>query len=180
LWFAVSPDNRIVVYKEVHEPDMIVSEAASKIIEINNNDVIQCTYAPSDLHARTKDGGKTIFDLFYQNGIRLTDTSNRREQGWLSVKEAIKITKSRDMETGKELLIPSLQIFSNCTHLIEYFPQIKRSQKNPNDCDTQPHEITHILDALRYFCVNMFAVHQSEEKQERYIDGSYLDEFETW
>ena len=27
-------------------------------------------------------------------------------------------------------------------------------EKNTNDVSTEPHELTHICDALRYFCVN--------------------------
>ena len=32
-------------------------------------------------------------------------------------------------------------------------PLILHDDKNPSDCSTEPHDITHICDALRYFCV---------------------------
>ena len=32
-------------------------------------------------------------------------------------------------------------------------PQIQHDERNPNDCANEPHELTHICDALRYFCV---------------------------
>ena len=30
---------------------------------------------------------------------------------------------------------------------------MQHDQKNPSDCAKTPHEITHLPDALRYFCV---------------------------
>ena len=38
--------------------------------------------------------------------------------------------------------------------LIEYLPQLQHDEKNVNDCANEPHELTHICDALRYFCVS--------------------------
>ena len=46
-----------------------------------------------------------------------------------------------------------LKIFKNCTNLIKYLPQLCHDERNPTDCATEPHEITHAPDALRGFCV---------------------------
>ena len=51
---------------------------------------------------------------------------------------------------GKE---PQLQIFSNCEKLIKHLPELQRNPKKPNDTLTEPHEITHSPDALRYFAI---------------------------
>ena len=45
-------------------------------------------------------------------------------------------------------------MFSNCINLISNLPEIQRDDKNPNDCATEPHELTHITDSLRYFCIS--------------------------
>ena len=56
-------------------------------------------------------------------------------------------------ESGGNKKDSRLKIFSNCTELIEYLPALQRSAKNPTDCMTEPHNITHLPDALRYFVV---------------------------
>ena len=58
------------------------------------------------------------------------------------------------------------KIFRNCSHLIKYLPQLQIDEKNPNDVATEPHYLTHIADALRYFCVN-FTNPAEEPKDER-------------
>ena len=49
-------------------------------------------------------------------------------------------------ETGA----PALRIFSTCRNLIRCLPLLQHDAHNPNDCATEPHEITHAPDALRY------------------------------
>ena len=39
-----------------------------------------------------------------------------------------------------------------CRGLIRNLGLIQSDEKNPSDCATEPHNITHICDALRYFC----------------------------
>lgn len=47
-----------------------------------------------------------------------------------------------------------LKIFKNCRNLLRTLPAIPRDKKRPNDCATDPHELTHAPDALRYlFCM---------------------------
>ena len=45
-----------------------------------------------------------------------------------------------------------------CRDLIAYLPRLMRDEKDPNDCKTKPHEITHITDALRYFATYHTAI----------------------
>jgi hypothetical protein len=46
-----------------------------------------------------------------------------------------------------------LHIFRTCTNIIKNLPQLQFDTKRINDCLTEPHEITHVCDALRYFSV---------------------------
>ena len=73
-----------------------------------------------------------------------------------ALKEALKVVNTRDIHTGEPTKTAKLKIFSTCTTLIKHLPQIQRDEKDPNDCATEPHYITHILDALRYYCVVKF------------------------
>jgi phage terminase large subunit len=147
---AVAPDGRVYVYKEVNKPDLIISEASKEIIRVNGDDDIRYTYAPGDLWSRTKDSGITIQETFSKHGVRLTQVSNKRVQGWLTVKEHLAVIDTRDAITGAPIKRANLTIFNTCATLIKHIAMIQRDDKDPNDCATQPHDITHICDALRY------------------------------
>ena len=159
LWFAVSPSNEVYCYKELHEPELIISEAAARIKEVNGNDKIYHTYAPSDLNSRTKDSGVKISETFSKNGVHFRETSNKRAQGSLAVKEALKVVTKRNIHTGEPELTSNLRIFNNCTNLIKYLPQILKDEKDANCYAEKPHHLTHIIDALRYYCVTRYNKH---------------------
>lgn len=152
-WIAIDTQGYAYVYKELYESDLIVSEAAKRIKEINNNDAIKIKYAPPDLENRQKDTGKSTFDLFREHGESLVKADNRRVDGWLAVKEWLKVFEVRDEQTGEMKKISRLKIFDNCTNLIRTLSQIQKDEKDPNNCATEPHELTHAPDALRYFCI---------------------------
>ena len=148
LWIAVSPDNRSYVYKELYKPNLPVSEAAREILYTNNGEPVYEFLAPPDLWSRQRETGRTTAEIFADAGIFLAKTSNNRVAGWLAVKEQLKIIKD---ETGKQTA--QLQIFKNCANLIKCLPQLCHDDRNPTDCATEPHEITHAPDALRGYCV---------------------------
>ena len=64
------------------------------------------------------------------------------------------IPTKKNEHTGEIEEVSDLVIFNNVNILIEYLPQIQHDEKKVNDCATEPHELTHICDALRYFCVS--------------------------
>lgn len=156
LWYAVDPQNNVYVYKELHEPNHIISQAAKRIVEVNGDDKITQTYAPGDLWNRRQDTGKSAAEIFGENGVSFYKSSQNRIQGWYSIKEAINVIESQDEQTGTPIKTAKLRIFNNCTRLIANLPQIQQSERDPNDCANEPHDITHICDALRYFCVMRF------------------------
>lgn len=145
LWVAVDEDGRAYVYRELKMTDQIVTDAA-RLIHDNTglSEKIQITFAPPDLWNRQKDTGKNMAELFMTSGVALVKADNNRVQGWLQVKEFLKV------KNGK----PGLVIFKTCRGLIEDIQAIQSDEKNPNDCAKEPHEITHINDALRYFCIS--------------------------
>ena len=101
----------------------------------------------------------------------LTKTSVDRVDGWLATKEWLKVINTKDMETGKPTQTSKLKIFMNCINLTKNLPQAQRDERNPSDVSTEPHEITHILDALRYFCVNF--TYSAEEEIEKQVALPY-------
>lgn len=145
LWIAVDFSGRCYVYREYCESDLVVSDAARVMRACTPaEERVSFTIAPPDMWNRQKDSGKNMAELFMQNGIGLLKASNSRIQGWLVLKELMKLRKD-----GK----PGLIIFSDCKSLIEFLPALQHDTKNPSDCAKEPHEITHAPDALRYFAV---------------------------
>lgn len=145
LWIAVDFSGRCYVYREYCESDLVVSDAARVMRACTPpEERVSFTIAPPDMWNRQKDSGKNMAELFMQNGIGLLKASNSRIQGWLALKELMKLRKD-----GK----PGLIIFSDCKSLIEFLPALQHDTKNPSDCSKEPHEITHAPDALRYFAV---------------------------
>lgn len=168
-WIAIDTYGNAFVYKELYEPDLIISEAAKRIKEVNGNDKIKIKYAPSDLENRRQETGKSAFDIFKENGEHLTPSDRAREAGWFAVKEWLKVYETKDEQTGEIIQTAKLKIFSNCKNIIRTLPQLKQCEDNPNDVDTEPHEITHAPDALRGFCI--MRSRPTIEKKSDYIEG---------
>ena len=139
VWAAFDGDGNCFVYREIYKPELIVSQAAAEILSHKGDNIYACFAAP-DLWGRTADRGKSRAELFGDCGLQLTQISARgRVDGWLNLKEWLKASPS-----------PRLKIFSNCRNLIRTLPMLTHDPHNPDDCATQPHEITHAPDALRY------------------------------
>ena len=108
---------------------------------------------------RNKDTGKSTADIFAENGQFLTKADNNRVQGWLALHEWLKVYED---EQGQ--LNSKFKIFNTCTNAIRTLPAVVHDEKNPNDVSTEPHELTHMPDAIRYFCT-MWQLPESRMKQ---------------
>jgi len=183
LWIAVDTHNNAYVYKELYESNLIISDAAQRILEVNEDDEIYTSYAPPDLFNRRQETGKSAVDIFRDNGVDFIKSNNDRILGWYNVKEWIKPHKMKDEQTGEVKLVPQLKVFYGCKNLIRCFPQIQCDKNNPNDVANIPHELTHILDSVRGFCAMRISATENympkkpstlwmfntEEKEEGYI-----------
>lgn len=157
LFIAIDTKGKAYVYNEIHKSNLIVSEAVQTLKSYMRQNKYKYIYAPPDLWNRNRDTGKSTAELFYEGGVDLTKASNNRIAGWLNVKEWLRVKKVRHEQTGELYEDSVLKIFSNCLNLIKYLPQLQHDEKEPNDVATEPHEPTHITDALRYFCVSRTA-----------------------
>lgn len=166
LFIAVDTKGKAYVYNEIHKSDLIVSDARQTLKSIMRNHKYKAIYAPPDLWNRNRDTGKSTAELFFEGGIDLSKASNDRKAGWLNVKEWLKIKKVKNEQTGEVYEDSDIKIFSNCINLVRCLPQLQHDEKDPNDVATEPHEITHITDALRYFCINHIAPAKAIKKDE--------------
>lgn len=159
IWVAVDFAGRCWVYREAQESGLIVSQAAELIRAMTPpGERVECTMAPPDMWSRQKDSGKTMAELFARHGVDLVRAGNHRLHGWMAVKEALGPMRG----PGDR---PGLLVSRECRGLIENLKSIQHDPKRPGDCATEPHEITHICDALRYFCATRtLAAQQTREK----------------
>ncbi len=143
LWIAIDERGDYYVYREYAESDKVISEGASDILSLSEGEKIIYTTAPDDLWSRSQETAKSKADIFRENGLSLFKASRNREAGWLAIKELLRVKGGQSR----------LKIFKNCVGLIECLPALQVDAKRPTDCMTEPHDITHLPDALRYFCL---------------------------
>lgn len=144
-WIAVDGDGRAFVYKEVYRSGLVVS-AAAELIRSLTTEPVYAYIAPPDMWNRRQDSGRSVAEIFFEHGIVLTRAENSRVAGWFDLHEWL-----RPMKTafgGKE---PMLKVFSCCRNLIRSLPALVVDKNNPSDASTEPHEVTHAPDAIRYF-----------------------------
>ncbi len=145
-WIAVDQNGREYVYKEIHKPNMVVSEAAKYLKSVDDPETL-IYFAPPDMWSRRNDTGRSVAEIFTDFGIYLSRAKADRHTGWIDVKEHLHPGFD---EMGNK--VAGLRIFANCKNLIHDIPLAQFDETDPDDMSKDPHEITHSLDAIRYFC----------------------------
>lgn len=172
LWVAVDTCGNAYVYRELNKSGLVVSEAAAEIrSHTPQGERIRETYCPPDMWSRQKDSGKTMAELFFAGGIDIVAASSDRHQGWLQVKEALRVFDLRDEISGECKKAAKLYMMANCTELIRNIPLLQFDAHDVNDVSVTPHDITHNTDALRYFCVSRAYAAKKPEKPENEYDA---------
>lgn len=153
LWHMVDAQGNDTVYRELYQRGLIVSEAAAAIRKASGSEDIRVIYAPPDLWNRNRDTGRSTAEIFANCGLPLYKVSNDREQGWLDAKEWLAPITVRDEQTGVEKITARLRILDGAApNLWRCMLAIQKDEHRPNDAATDPHELTHLPDSLRYFC----------------------------
>ena len=159
LWIATDDIGNAYVFRELAEKDLPISSASQKAIELTDEDIWD-TLAPPDLWNRSQETGKSKALLFEEAGFPLNKSNNDREAGWLALRELLKLDSNGE---------PRLHIFRTCTRLINDLPQLQHDAKRPTDCATEPHEVTHVPDALRYFAIAWTMPAESKKEEAKII-----------
>ena len=146
VWAAFDELGNCYIYNEYHKSNMLIDQAAKAILDRTPDESeITATFAPFDMWAKNRATGLSQAEMFYNAGLRITKVQNSREDGWLNMAQWLHPVP--DGTGGKKT---RLKIFENCHELIRCIPAIQHDEKNPNDCAKEPHDITHMNDALRY------------------------------
>lgn len=166
LWIAIDETGRCFIYREAKIPGLIVSEAVRLILECTlPNERIIATFAPPDIWSRQKDTGKTMAELFTAGGVPIVRADSNRVQGHMLIKELL-----LNRSDGR----PGLLFFECCREIRQDIQAILADDNNPNDCAKEPHELSHTIDALRYFCISRTMPAQGSQSAYREQEaGSY-------
>lgn len=140
------------IIHEVHEPNLIISAAADRILRttqtlIDREEIhkVEQYLAPPDLWNRSQETGKSRAILFGECGLNLTKVNNDMKAGCLAIKEN---TTHGEGQKSK------LTIYRNCApNLLNSLKKIQHDDKKPDIYAKDPHDLTHSVDGLRYYCV---------------------------
>ena len=185
-FFAVDEDGRSWCFREFCKKGLIVSQAAEEILShsLPNEDYL-FTCAPPDMWSRVKDSGRTMAEIFMQNGVNIIRCDNSRVQGHLLLKDMLRPVPLRDkfvrglFPQGKAPdTLPGLMFFNSLKQTPENLMNIQADKLDPNDCAKEPHGITHTVDMLRYYAMSRpLAAQGASEGDFEECEGEDYDDF---
>ena len=144
LWFAVSPSEQLVVYREMYCSKVTATDLADMILDAESKDgTIRYGVLDSSLWHKRGDTGPSLAEQMNMKGCRWRP-SDRSRGSRVAGKNEI----HRRLQVDEHTEEPRLVFFSTCTNTIAQIPIIPLDKKNPEDVDTNAED--HLYDALRY------------------------------
>jgi len=144
VWFAVNPNEQLVVYRELYTQKVLATDLADMILEAEKDDgTISYGVLDSSLWHKRGDTGPSLAEQMIQKGCRWRP-SDRSRGSRISGKNEIHRRLQVDEFTNE----PRLVFFNNCTNIISQLPALPLDKRNPEDINTNSED--HLYDALRY------------------------------
>lgn len=157
LWFAVSYDGQIYVYREYYGKGVIADDWARNVALLEHRELIMDGLIDGSTAIRRGERGPTIFETI--NGelrkhgrrpFRFADRSpDSRIAGKQEVHKRLALREYGAIDKdGKSIKEPGVKIFRNCVHLINTLASLTTDQKEPEKVDKKCED--HAYDAFRY------------------------------
>ena len=144
IWFAVAPDEQLIVYRELYVSKVLATDLADMILDAEFEDGnIKYGVLDSSLWHKRGDTGPSLAEQMISRGCRWRP-SDRSRGSRVAGKNEI----HRRLQIDEFTEEPRLVFFDSCTNVISQLPSIPLDKKNPEDIDT--HSEDHLYDALRY------------------------------
>lgn len=143
--------NAQIVY-ELYESDMTIGAAVDSIRKIENRlidtkmiEKVKMHLAPKDLWNREQVQGKSRAVIFAEFGLNLVRSNSDVAAGCSALKEYL---SHGEGQKGK------LTILHECApNLLRCLKKIQKDENRPNIYANSPHELTHSIDAIRYWAI---------------------------
>ena len=144
LWFAVAPNEQIIVYRELYVRKMLATDLADTILKMEANDGnIKYGVLDSSLWHKRGDTGPSLAEQMIMRGCRWRP-SDRSKGSRVAGKNEVHRRLQIDDITEE----PRLVFFNTCVNTIAQLPALPIDKDNPEDIDTKSED--HLYDALRY------------------------------
>lgn len=144
LWFAVTPEEQLIVYRELYVSKVLAEDLARMVLELEADDgVISYGVLDSSCWHQRGDRGPSIAESMNSYGCRWRP-SDRSRGARVAGKNQVHKRLQVDEYTGE----PGILFFNTCVNTISQLPIIPLDKTNPEDVDTKSED--HIYDALRY------------------------------
>lgn len=147
LWFAIAPDNQLIVYRELYTSKVTAVDLADMINEIEENEPIRYGVLDSSLWHKRGDTGPSLAEQMIMKGCRWRP-SDRSKGSRVAGKNEI----HRRLQVDEFTQEPRIVFFNTCVNIISELPILPLSRNNPEDVDTTSND--HGYDALRYGCMS--------------------------
>lgn len=161
-YFAVDDKGNLYLYKEIYQSELTLTNAALKVLDTDEDGVkYSYTVASPDLWKREGQKrlgnitGKHEVDYMIEAGLNdLVKADNERIAGWRCVREYLKVYDEVNPVDGTTYKTARLKIFDTCPNAIRTLSSVVKDEKNPEDVADEPHELTHMPEAIRYGCMS--------------------------
>ena len=191
FWWAVDEDGRCWCIRGFEGENLNIQDAARACLgHTLAKEHPLLTFAPPDMWSRMKETGRTMADIFSEYGVPLVRADNNRVNGHMIMRSMLEPIPLHDpyvisLYGGKEEApetLPALMFFDNVGGVLEDIQSIQHDELNPSDCAKDPHDITHTVDGVRYFCINRTMASRVPEKKKEYdeFDDDGGQEYESF
>ncbi len=155
-WWAVAPDGHEYIYRELYEPNLSLSQAAARVLELSPlGEDVRYTVASPDLWNRRQDTGFSGYEIMTRAGLRgLVKADDRRIPGWRALREHLEpyeetVERIVDGQVVQEKrTVAKLRVFETCTNLIRTLPALVHDEHDPEDVSDKCED--HGPEAIRY------------------------------
>jgi hypothetical protein len=145
LWFAVTPDEQLIVYRELYVSKVLAKDLARMVLQLEEDDGnIKYGVLDSSCWHKRGDTGPSLAEQMILEGCRWKP-SDRSAGSRIAGKNEL----HRRLQVDEFTEEPRLIIMDNCTNLIAQLPVLPLDKNNPEDIDTKVN-FDHLYDALRY------------------------------
>ena len=154
LLMGYDDDNNLYVLKEVCKSGLTLSEAAMAVSALSKEMSAEYAVCSPDLWNRRQDSGKSGFEIMsaVADMPMMIRADNRRIPGWRAL---------RDMLGAKVSGV--IKISYNCPELIRSLPALLFDKNGREDASSEPHDITHCPEALRYAVMSRLYVDRDSD-----------------